>query len=77
MAPFGGNGAHLAMLDGCDLALALARHDSVDAAITAYEGTMLPRAAEAGDGADALDRVFGPGDRDATEVPDFGREKEE
>ncbi|MCF3174835.1 FAD-dependent monooxygenase [Streptomyces sioyaensis] len=77
MAPFGGNGANLAMLDGCELALALARHDTVDAAITAYEETMLPRAAEAGDGADALDRVFGPGDRDATDVPDFGREKEE
>lgn len=77
MAPFGGNGANLAMLDGCELALALVRHDTVDAAVTAYEEVMLPRAAEVGDGADALDRVFGPGDRTAADVPDFDREKEE
>lgn len=77
MSPFGGNGANLAMLDGCELALALARHATVDAAVTAYEEVMLPRAAALGDGADILARVFGPGDRTAADVPDFGRDKEE
>ncbi|GLW19536.1 monooxygenase [Streptomyces sp. NBRC 13847] len=77
MSPFGGNGANLAMLDGCELALALVRHATVDAAVTAYEEVMLPRAAALGDGADILARVFGPGDRTAADVPDFGREKEE
>ncbi|MCL6299662.1 FAD-dependent oxidoreductase [Streptomyces kronopolitis] len=77
MSPFGGNGANLAMLDGCELALALVRHDTVDAAVTAYEEVMLPRAVALGDGADILARVFGPGDRTAADVPDFGREKEE
>ncbi|MGW2416724.1 FAD-dependent oxidoreductase [Streptomyces tubercidicus] len=76
MTPFGGNGANFAMLDGCELALAVARHDTLDEAVTAYERTMLARAAAAGDGAAVLERVFGPGDRDRTDFPDFAQETE-
>ncbi|MGY5129166.1 FAD-dependent oxidoreductase [Streptomyces nigrescens] len=77
MTPVGGNGANFAMLDGCELALALARHDSLDEAVTAYERTMLSRAAAAGDGAAALERLFGPGDRSRADVPDFAKDKEQ
>ncbi|WP_308816658.1 FAD-dependent oxidoreductase [Pseudonocardia alni] len=38
-----GVGVNLAMLDGCELALALAGAASVDDAVRAYEATMLPR----------------------------------
>ncbi|MFI2612775.1 FAD-dependent oxidoreductase [Kitasatospora sp. NPDC018619] len=41
-----GVGVNLAMLDACELALALARHDTVDQAVHAYEKTMLPRSTE-------------------------------
>ncbi|KOG40102.1 FAD-dependent oxidoreductase [Streptomyces decoyicus] len=47
MSPFSGMGANLAMLDGCELAQALAEHSDQDAAVRAYEAVMLPRAAEA------------------------------
>ncbi|WP_411133481.1 FAD-dependent oxidoreductase [Streptomyces sp. C10] len=76
MTPLGGNGANFALLDGCELALALARHDTLDEAVTAYERTMLPRAAAAGDGAAALKHLLGPGDRGRADVPDFAQEKE-
>lgn len=49
-----GVGVNLAMLDGCELALALATAATVDEAVRAYEKTMLPRSnelAEALDGA--------------------------
>ncbi|RDI68487.1 FAD-dependent oxidoreductase [Nocardia pseudobrasiliensis] len=46
MPPFG-IGANLAMLDGVDLAHALATHSERDTAVRAYENTMLPRAAAA------------------------------
>lgn len=49
MSPFSGMGANLAMLDGCELARALAEHSDQDAAVRAYEAVMLPRAAEAAD----------------------------
>jgi 2-polyprenyl-6-methoxyphenol hydroxylase-like FAD-dependent oxidoreductase len=41
-----GVGVNLAMLDACELALALVRHDTVDDAVHAYEKTMLPRSAQ-------------------------------
>jgi 2-polyprenyl-6-methoxyphenol hydroxylase-like FAD-dependent oxidoreductase len=41
-----GVGVNLAMLDASDLALALANSATVDDAIRAYEGTMLPRSAD-------------------------------
>ncbi|MGO1053371.1 FAD-dependent oxidoreductase [Crossiella sp. CA198] len=42
-----GEGANLAMLDGADLGQALAAHPGdVEAALTAYEQTMFPRAAD-------------------------------
>ncbi|MGW7019804.1 FAD-dependent oxidoreductase [Streptomyces decoyicus] len=47
MSPFSGMGANLAMLDGCELARALAEQSDQDAAVRAYEAVMLPRAAEA------------------------------
>lgn len=41
-----GVGVNLAMLDACELALALARADTVEDAVLAYEAAMLPRSAE-------------------------------
>lgn len=41
-----GVGANLAMLDACELALALVRHETIDDAVHAYEKTMLPRSTE-------------------------------
>ncbi|MGG8407755.1 NAD(P)/FAD-dependent oxidoreductase [Streptomyces sp. 12297] len=38
-----GVGVNLAMLDACELALALANHETIDGAVHAYEKTMLPR----------------------------------
>jgi hypothetical protein len=53
-----GIGVNLAMLDACELALALAGSASVGDAVRAYEKTMLPRAAElaeqAADGPEGL-----------------------
>ncbi|MGW7351688.1 FAD-dependent oxidoreductase [Streptomyces sp. NPDC054784] len=40
-----GVGVNLAMLDACELALALATHDTPADAVRAYEKTMLPRSA--------------------------------
>jgi 2-polyprenyl-6-methoxyphenol hydroxylase-like FAD-dependent oxidoreductase len=61
-----GVGVNLALLDACELALALARHDTVGDAVRAYEKTMLPRSTETArllDGAAA--------DLLSTELPDF------
>ncbi|MFI5569036.1 FAD-dependent oxidoreductase [Streptomyces sp. NPDC051740] len=61
-----GVGVNLAMLDACELALALVRHDTVGEAVRAYEATMLPRSTETArllDGA-ATELL-------STELPDF------
>ncbi|MFI0977357.1 FAD-dependent oxidoreductase [Streptomyces sp. NPDC021093] len=59
MSPFSGMGANLAMRDGADLARALVDHSTVDEALTAYEKVLLPRSAEAAEGAaGALDSAF-------------------
>ncbi|WP_214415864.1 FAD-dependent oxidoreductase [Sphaerisporangium fuscum] len=77
MSPFGGLGANLAMLDGAELALAIARHDTLDEAVLAYEQVMMPRSAEAtASGTEGLDRAFSPGDRNPADAPDFAEEKE-
>jgi 2-polyprenyl-6-methoxyphenol hydroxylase-like FAD-dependent oxidoreductase len=41
-----GVGVNLAMLDACELALALATHDTIADALHTYEKTMLPRSTE-------------------------------
>ncbi|MFJ6931514.1 FAD-dependent oxidoreductase [Streptomyces nigra] len=61
-----GVGVNLAMLDACELALALARHDTVDEAVRAYERTMLPRSVETARALDgAAEHLL------STELPDF------
>ncbi|SEF37902.1 2-polyprenyl-6-methoxyphenol hydroxylase [Amycolatopsis pretoriensis] len=61
MSPFAGEGANLAMLDATELALALAAHDDVESALSAYETALFPRAEEAArDSADNLEACFRP-----------------
>ncbi|SEF20023.1 2-polyprenyl-6-methoxyphenol hydroxylase [Amycolatopsis pretoriensis] len=55
-----GEGANLAMLDGAELALALAKHDDVETALAEFERTMFPRSAEAAaDGNELHELLFG------------------
>jgi 2-polyprenyl-6-methoxyphenol hydroxylase-like FAD-dependent oxidoreductase len=60
MSPYAGEGANLAMLDGCELALAVVEHgDDVETALTQYEAAMFPRAQAAAEGsAQGLDLCF-------------------
>ncbi|MFE9391571.1 FAD-dependent oxidoreductase [Streptomyces sp. NPDC006784] len=62
MSPFAGEGANLAMLDGAELAQALAAHPGDrEKALTAYEEVLFPRSAErAAESAAGLDLLFGP-----------------
>lgn len=59
MSPLSGMGANLAMRDGADLARSVLDHATVDDAVAAYEEVLLPRSAEAAEGAaGALDSAF-------------------
>ncbi len=62
MSPFAGEGANLAMLDGAELASAIAAYPGdTEAALTAYEEALVPRSeASANDSAQSLDTMFGP-----------------
>jgi 2-polyprenyl-6-methoxyphenol hydroxylase-like FAD-dependent oxidoreductase len=75
MSPFGGFGVNLALLDGAELAQAIAEEPTIDAAVTRYEATMSPRSGQHAVGANnALDRFFASGDFDPADVPDHEAE---
>jgi 2-polyprenyl-6-methoxyphenol hydroxylase-like FAD-dependent oxidoreductase len=78
MAPFGGFGVNLAMLDGAELAHALAKQPTIDDAVTHYEAAMFARCGDLAAGANAaLDRFFTPGDIDPAKLPDHEAEHQQ
>jgi 2-polyprenyl-6-methoxyphenol hydroxylase-like FAD-dependent oxidoreductase len=60
MSPYAGEGANLAMLDGTELALAIAEHrNDIESALTQYETAMFPRSkAAAEESAQGLEMCF-------------------
>ncbi|MFD7985101.1 FAD-dependent oxidoreductase [Kitasatospora indigofera] len=71
MSPFGGYGMNLALLDGAELARALAEEADVDTAVARYEAGMLARSGPLAVGANqALDRFFGDAAPDPADIPD-------
>lgn len=70
MAPFGGHGANLALLDGAELARAIAKENTLDDAIGRYEASMFQRSGELAPGANAaLTRFFATTPADAPHLP--------
>lgn len=70
MAPFGGHGTNLALLDGTELAHAIRQENNLDEAITRYETTMFPRSGELAVSSNtALTRFFATTSPDAPHLP--------
>jgi 2-polyprenyl-6-methoxyphenol hydroxylase-like FAD-dependent oxidoreductase len=78
MAPFGGHGTNLALLDGAELAHAIAKSSSLDDAVTRYEAAMFPRSGELAVSSNtALARFFATTSPDTPHLPpDHAREHE-
>ncbi|MFC9437677.1 FAD-dependent oxidoreductase [Nocardia sp. NPDC057030] len=76
MAPFGGHGANLALLDGAELARAIAKEDTLDDAIARYEPPMFQRSGELAAASNAaLTKFFATTPADAPHLPpDHARE---
>ncbi|MEK3915706.1 NAD(P)/FAD-dependent oxidoreductase [Paenibacillus sp. FSL H7-0331] len=78
MAPFGGFGVNLAMLDAAEIAHAVAKHATVAEAIAAYESEMFPRASEHAVGANAaILRFLSPEGAKSGMVPDHEAEHQQ
>ncbi|MFI6996421.1 FAD-dependent oxidoreductase [Nocardia sp. NPDC050175] len=70
MAPFGGHGTNLALLDGAELAHAIKKENTLDDAIARYETTMFARSAEIAVGSNtALTKFFATTSPDAPHLP--------
>lgn len=70
MAPFGGHGMNLALLDGAELAHAIKTEHSVGDAIACYEAMMFPRSGELAVSSNtALTRFFATTSADAPHLP--------
>ncbi|MFG1793239.1 FAD-dependent oxidoreductase [Nocardia sp. NPDC049149] len=70
MAPFGGHGTNLALLDGAELAHAILKENSLDEAVARYEAAMFPRSGElAVNSNTALTRFFATTSPDAPHLP--------
>lgn len=78
MAPFGGHGTNLALLDGAELAHAIKKESSLDDAVARYEAGMFPRSGELAVSSNAaLQRFFATTSPDAPHLPpDHAREHE-